>query len=117
MSVIVPKLIYQGCFPVMSIIHWGNIEHGDTCAPYDTIGFTGKDVDINGIADSGAIAIHGANHPNVPVYSVVKDRGDNEISGRTRGHYTVRNHVHSLKPVLTGGGEKTKFNVTMILYG
>ncbi len=118
MAVIEPAVLFQESFSSMNvhIVHWDNIANGDTCSPYDCISFTDKDVDINGTANGGTLAIHGANHPTVPVYAVVKDNADNEITGKTSGHYTVVNHVYSIKPILTGSGGSTDFNVTMILY-
>ncbi len=98
------------------IIHWDNIKQGDTCETYDVIGFADKDFDINCTANGGTIAIHGANHPTVPVYSAVKDNANDAITGITSGHYTAVNHVYFVKPILTGGGGSTDFNVTMILY-
>ncbi len=98
------------------VIHWDNIGQGDTCEPYEVIGFADKDVDINGTDNGGTIAIHEANHPTDPVYSVVKDNANDEITGKVDSHYTVVNHCYSIKPILTGGGGSTDFDITLILY-
>jgi len=119
MALIQPDLIHEFFHGSVQgrVVHWDKIAVGDTCAPYECIGFTDKDIDINGTPNGGTIAIHGANHSTVPVYSVLKDNADNGITAiGADGHFTVVNHVYWAKPILTGGGGSTDFDVTMILY-
>ncbi len=98
------------------IIHWDNIGQSDTCATYDCVGFADKDIQISGTANGGTIAVHGANRDISPVYSVLKDNANDEITGLTVGHFTIVNHCYSIKPILTGGGGSTDFDITLVLY-
>ena len=98
------------------VIHWDNITEADTPAAYDVSGFVDKSVDINGTFGGGTFAIHGANHPTAPIYSVLTDPNDGDITAIAADKIKiVLQHTSLIKPIRTGGAGMD-VDITMLLY-
>ncbi len=98
------------------VIHWDKITEADTPVAYDVSGFTDKSVDINGSFGGGTIAIHGANHPTAPIYSVLTDPADADITAIGADKIKiVLQHTSLIKPIRTGGSSMD-VDITMLLY-
>ncbi len=99
------------------IVEWNGIANGDTCAPFVCHGYPDKSVNIHGTFDTGTIAIHGSNHPTVPVYSLLTDAFDTALSGIAENVVgVIMQHTYFIKPVLTGGDTSTDLDVTLLMY-
>ncbi len=100
----------------VKIIHWDKITEADTPAAYSVSGFIDKSIDINGTFGGGTIAIHGANHPTAPVYSVLTDPNDVAITAIGADKIKIALQYTSwIKPIRTGGSSMD-VDITMLLY-